>query len=248
MKIDIRDFTPDLLDEKHARSQDFQEWATLIKPNMVVENTLCIMCYPSDIHDFVARSSKDIESIIAAVDPELKKQEAVWRDKLKTLGLDVTRWRVHQGEKAGWMNLCSFYVTITLGTAEEEAVAKVLADLHGVRTLPKPNTLSEYGGRFSVSRHPVTSIEINSYSRKYAQIIIHTTAPENHIETLDNPDVQDILQQFNQCLTPVQEPWKAGKEETLTEVIRELCYPEWEERNTDNDPHINKLVRSVLEQ
>lgn len=222
MKIDIRDFTPDLLDEKHARSQDFQEWATLIKPNMVVENTLCIMCYPSDIHDFVARSSKDIESIIAAVDPELKKQEAVWRDKLKTLGLDVTRWRVHQGEKLGWANLCSFYVTISLGTAEEEEVAKVLADLHGVRILPEPNTLSEYGGCFQVSRHPVTSIEITSYRQKYAQIIITTCTAGKPRKILNNLAVQKTLKQFNRCLTPVQEPWKAGSKETLTEVIKEL--------------------------
>lgn len=222
MKIDIRDFTPDLLDEKHARSQDFQEWATLIKPNMVVENTLCIMCYPSDIHDFVARSSKDIESIIAAVDPELKKQEAVWRDKLKTLGLDVTRWRVHQGEKLGWANLCSFYVTISLGTAEEEEVAKVLADLHGVRILPEPNTLSEYGGCFQVSRHPVTSIEITSYRQKYAQIIITTCTAGKPRKILNNLAVQKTLKQFNRCLTPVQEPWKADSKETLTEVIKEL--------------------------
>jgi hypothetical protein len=222
MKIDIRDFTPNLLDEKHTRSQDFQEWVTLIKPNMVVENTLCIMCYPSDIPDFVTRSSKDIESIIAAVDPELKKQEAVWCDKLKTLGLDVTRWRVHQGEKAGWMNLCSFYVTITLGTAEEDAVAKVLADLHGVRTLPKPNTLSEYGGCFQVSRHPVTSIEITSYRQKYAQIIITTCTAGKPRKILNNLAVQKTLKQFNRCLTPVQEPWKADSKETLTEVIKEL--------------------------
>lgn len=222
MKIDIRDFTPDLLDEKHARSQDFQEWATLIKPNMVVENTLCIMCYPSDIHDFVARSSKDIESIIAAVDPELKKQEAVWRDKLKTLGLDVTRWRVHQGEKLGWANLCSFYVTISLGTAEEEEVAKVLADLHGVRILPEPNTLSEYGGCFQVSRHSVTSIEITSYRQKYAQIIITTCTAGKPRKILNNLAVQKTLKQFNRCLTPVQEPWKADSKETLTEVIKEL--------------------------
>lgn len=222
MKIDIRDFTPDLLDEKHARSQDFQEWATLIKPNMVVENTLCIMCYPSDIHDFVARSSKDIESIIAAVDPELKKQEAVWRDKLKTLGLDVTRWRVHQGEKLGWANLCSFYVTISLGTAEEEEVAKVLADLHGVRILPEPNTLSEYGGCFQVSRHPVTSIEITRYRQKYAQIIITTCTAGKPRKILNNLAVHKTLKQFNRCLTPVQEPWKADSKETLTEVIKEL--------------------------
>ena len=222
MKIDIRDFTPNLLDEKHTRSQDFQEWATLIKPNMVVENTLCIMRYPSDIHDFVTRSSKDIESIIAAVDPELKKQEAVWRDKLKTLGLDVTRWRVHQGEKLGWANLCSFYVTIALGTAEEEEVAKVLADLHEVRILPEPNTLSEYGGCFQVSRHPVTSIEITSYRQKYAQIIITTCTAGKPRKILNNLAVQKTLKQFNRCLTPVQEPWKADSKETLTEVIKEL--------------------------
>lgn len=222
MKIDIRDFTPDLLDEKHTRSQDFQEWVTLIKPNMVVENTLCIMRYPSDIHDFMTRSSKDIESIIAAVDHELKKQEAVWRDKLKTLGLDVTRWRVHLGEKSGWANLCSFYVTVTLGTPEEEEVAKVLADLHGVRILPEPNTLSEYGGCFQVSRHPVTSIEITSYSQKYAQIIITTCVAGNPRGILNNLAVQRTLKQFNRCLTPVQEPWKADNEETLAEVFKEL--------------------------
>lgn len=231
MKIDIRDFTPDLLDEKHTRSQDFQEWVTLIKPNMVVENTLCIMRYPSDIHDFMTRSSKDIESIIAAVDHELKKQEAVWRDKLKTLGLDVTRWRVHQGEKSGWANLCSFYVTVTLGTPEEEEVAKVLADLHGVRTLPKPNTLSEYGGCFQVSRHPVTSIEITSYHQKYAQIIITTYAAGNPRGILNNLAVQRTLKQFNRCLTPVQEPWKADNEETLAEVFKELY----------NEPELGEL-------
>lgn len=245
MYTDMRDYKLGSPLTQSAHYEDIAEWATVIKPSMKVERSLCVMTDPFA----VLRGLKPLSgATLQATVQELQKNEPLWRDKLEELGLDITRWRIDTVPLNKGSGVCMFYITIDLNAPEKDKVVELINRIKESDDLGR-NIEREltHDGFFRVAVKPRLRLECITSGQKYTQIIIHTTAPENPIETLDNPDLQDILQQFNQCLTPVQDPWKAGKEETLTEVIRELCYPEWEERNTDNDHLVHKLVRSVLE-
>lgn len=246
MHVDMRDYEQGTQLTQSAHYEDIAEWATVIKPNMKVERTLCVMTDPfAMLRGFKPLSGRTLQ----ATEQELQKNEPLWRHKLEELRLDITRWRVDTVPLIRGAGACKFYITIDLNAPEKDKIVELINRIKESDDLGR-NIEREltHDGFFRVAVKPRLRLECITSGQRYTQIIIHTTAPENPIETLDNPDLQDILQQFNKCLAPVQEPWKADKEETLTEVIRELCYPEWEERNADNDHHIHKLVRSVLEQ
>lgn len=246
MYIDMRDYKQTAILAQSAAYEDIVAWVTAVKPNMIVAHTLCVMDDPFSLH---SKLRSPFGVTLQATEQELQKNEPLWRHKLEELGLDITRWRVDTVPLIRGAGACKFYITIDLNAPEKDKVVELINRIKESDDLGR-NIEREltHDGFFRVAVKPRLRLECITSGQRYTQIIIHTTAPENPIETLDNPDLQDILQQFNKCLAPVQEPWEADKEETLTEVIRELCYPEWEERNTDNDRLINKLVRRVLEQ
>ena len=99
MDIDVRDITPHLLAEQSSAREDFNVWLTVIKPNMVVENTLCVMVAPMwqvnqyfGEHGIIARKSL---SHYQHSFNKLWEDEQAWRNKVRELGLDVTRWRIN---------------------------------------------------------------------------------------------------------------------------------------------------------
>lgn len=226
MDIDVRDITPHLLAEQSSSRQDFNVWLTVIKPNMVVENTLCVMvdlmwqvnqCFGE--HGIIARRS--LSHYQRGFD-ELWKDEQAWRDKVLELGLDVTRWRINPFVQGEWRKTCDFYVTIAHDAPEHKAVARLLKKIKESDN-PHENTEGEIlrGGFYRVANSPDIRINLQSHGRRYTQIVITALVEEEGIATLDNPDVKKILKQFNNCLTPVQEPWK-GDDETLLAVAQEL--------------------------
>lgn len=226
MDIDVRDITPHLLAEQSSACQDFNVWLTVIKPNMVVENTLCVMVDPMwqvnqyfGEHGIIAR--KSLSHYQRSFD-KLWEDEQVWRNKVRELGLDVTRWRINPFAPGEWAKTCDFYVTITHDAPELKAVARLLKKIKEPDN-PHENTEGEIlrGGFYRVANSPDIRINLQSHGRKYTQIVITVTVDEEGIATLDNPDVKRVLKQFNNCLTPVREPWK-GDTETLLAVAQEL--------------------------
>ena len=226
MDIDVRDITPHLLTEQSSSRQDFNVWLTVIKPNMVVENTLCVMVDPMwqvnqyfGEHGIIARKSL---SHYQRSFNKLWEDEQVWRNKVLELGLDVTRWRINPFVQGEWRKTCDFYVTIAHDAPELKAVARRLKKIKEPDN-PHENTEGEIlrGGFYRVANSPDIRINLQSHGRRYTQIVITALVEEEAIATLDNPDVKRILKQFNNCLTPVQEPWK-GDDETLLAVAQEL--------------------------
>lgn len=226
MDIDVRDITPHLLAEQSSARQDFNVWLTVIKPNMVVENTLCVMVDPMwqvnqcfGVHGIIAR--KSLSHYQRSFD-ELWEDEQAWRNKVLELGLDVTRWRINPFVQGEWHKTCDFYVTIAHDASELKAVARLLKKIKEPDN-PHENTEGEIlrGGFYRVANSPDIRINLQSHGRRYTQIVITALIEEEGIATLDNPDVKRILKQFNNCLTPVQEPWK-GDDETLLAVAQEL--------------------------
>ena len=226
MDIDVRDITPHLLAEQSSACQDFNVWLTVIKPNMVVENTLCVMvdmmwqanlCL--EALGFMPRNS--LSHYQHSFD-KLWEDEQVWRNKVLELGLDVTRWRINPFVQGEWRKTCDFYVTIAHDAPELKAVARLLKKIKEPDN-PHENTEGEIlrGGFYRVKDLPDIRINLQSHGRRYTQIVITALVEEEGIATLDNPDVKRILKQFNNCLTPVQEPWK-GDDETLLAVAKEL--------------------------
>lgn len=226
MDIDVRDITPHLLTEQSSARQDFNVWLTVIKPNMVVENTLCVMVdlmwqvnqYFGE-HGIMAR--KSLSHYQHSFD-KLWEDEHAWRNKVLELGLDVTRWRINPFVQGEWAKTCDFYVTIAHDAPEFKAVARLLKKIKDPDN-PHENTEGEIlrGGFYRVKDLPDIRINLQSHGRRYTQIVITALVEEEGIATLDNPDVKRILKQFNNCLTPVQEPWK-GDDETLLAVAKEL--------------------------
>lgn len=226
MDIDVRDITPHLLAEQSSARQDFNVWLTVIKPNMVVENTLCVMVDPMwqvnqyfGEHGIIARKSL---SHYQRSFNKLWEDEQVWRDKVLELGLDVTRWRINPFVQGEWRKTCDFYVTIAHDAPELKAVARLLKKIKEPDN-PHEDTEGEIlrGGFYRVANNPDIRINLRPHGRRYTQIVITTLVEEDGIATLDNPDVKRILKQFNNCLTPVREPWK-GSAETLLAVAQEL--------------------------
>lgn len=226
MDIDVRDITPHLLTEQSSAREDFNVWLTVIKPNMVVENTLCVMVDPMwqvnqcfGEHGIIARRS--LSHYQRGFD-KLWEDEQAWRNKVRELGLDVTRWRINPFAPGEWAKTCDFYATIAHDAPELKAVARFLKKIKDSNN-PHENTEGEIlrGGFYRVKDHPNIRINLKPHSRRYTQIVITVTVDEEPIATLDNPDVTRILKQFNNCLTPVQEPWK-GDAETLLAVAKEL--------------------------
>ena len=226
MDIDVRDITPHLLAEQSSACQDFNVWLTVIKPNMVVENTLCVMVdmmwqanLSLEALGFMPRNS--LSHYQHSFD-KLWEDEQVWRNKVLELGLDVTRWRINPFVQGEWRKTCDFYVTIAHDAPELKAVARLLKKSKEPDN-PHENTEGEIlrGGFYRVKDLPDIRINLQSHGRRYTQIVITALVEEEGIATLDNPDVKRILKQFNNCLTPVQEPWK-GDDETLLAVAKEL--------------------------
>lgn len=226
MDIDVRDITPHLLAEQSSAREDFNVWLTVVKPNMVVENTLCVMVDPMwqvnqyfGEHGIIARKSL---SHYQRSFNKLWEDEQVWRNKVLELGLDVTRWRINPFVQGEWRKTCDFYVTIAHDAPELKAVARLLKKIKESDN-PHENTEGEIlrGGFYRVANSPDIRINLQSHGRRYTQIVITALVEEEGIATLDNPDVKRILKQFNNCLTPVQEPWK-GDDETLLAVAQEL--------------------------
>lgn len=226
MDIDVRDITPHLLAEQSSARQDFNVWLTVIKPNMVVENTLCVMVDPMwqvnqyfGEHGIIAR--KSLSHYQRSFD-KLWEDEQVWRNKVLELGLDVTRWRINPFVQGEWRKTCDFYVTIAHDAPELKAVARLLKKIKDPNS-PHENTEGEIlrGGFYRVKDLPNIHIELQPHGGRYTQIVITASVDEEGLATLDNPDVKRILKQFNNCLTPVQEPWK-GDTETLLAVAKEL--------------------------
>lgn len=226
MDIDVRDITPYLLTRQSSAREDFNVWLTVIKPNMVVENTLCVMVDPMwqvnqyfGEHGIIARKSL---SHYQRSFNKLWEDEQVWRNKVLELGLDVTRWRINPFVQGEWRKTCDFYVTIAHDAPELKAVARLLKKIKESDN-PHENTGGEIlrGGFYRVANSPDIRINLQSHGRRYTQIVITALVEEEGIATLDNPDVKRILKQFNNCLTPVQEPWK-GDDETLLAVAKEL--------------------------
>lgn len=226
MDIDVRDITPHLLAEQSSAREDFNVWLTVVKPNMVVENTLCLMVDPMwqvnqyfGEHGIIARKSL---SHYQRSFNKLWEDEQVWRNKVLELGLDVTRWRINPFVQGEWRKTCDFYVTIAHDAPELKAVARLLKKIKESDN-PHENTEGEIlrGGFYRVANSPDIRINLQSHGRRYTQIVITALVEEEGIATLDNPDVKRILKQFNNCLTPVQEPWK-GDDETLLAVAQEL--------------------------
>lgn len=226
MDIDVRDITPHLLAEQSSARQDFNVWLTVIKPNMVVENTLCVMVdqmwqvnqYFGE-HGIIARKSL---SRYQHSFNKLWEDEQAWHNKVLELGLDVTRWRINPFVQGEWRKTCDFYVTIAHDAPELKAVARLLKKIKEPDN-PHENTEGEIlrGGFYRVKDHPNIRISLQHHGRRYTQIVITASVDEEGIATLDNPDVKRILKQFNNCLTPVREPWK-GDAETLLAVAKEL--------------------------
>ena len=226
MDIDVRDITPHLLAEQSSARQDFNVWLTVIKPNMVVENTLCVMVDPMwQVTQYFGElgiiARKSLSHYQRSFD-ELWEDEQAWRDKVLELGLDVTRWRINPFVQGEWHKTCDFYVTIAHDAPELKAVARLLKKIKDPNN-PHENTEGEIlrGGFYRVANSPDIRINLQSHGRRYTQIVITALVEEEGIATLDNPDVKRILKQFNNCLTPVQEPWK-GDDETLLAVAKEL--------------------------
>lgn len=226
MDIDVRDITPHLLAEQSSARQDFNVWLTVIKPNMVVENTLCVMVEPMwqvnqyfGEHSIIAR--KSLSHYQRSFD-KLWEDEQVWRDKVLELGLDVTRWRINPFVQGEWRKACDFYITIAHDAPELKAVVWLLKKIKDPNS-SHVNTEGEIlrGGFYRVANNPNIRINLRPHGRRYTQIVITTLVEEEGIATLDNPDVKRILKQFNNCLTPVREPWK-GDAETLLAVAQEL--------------------------
>lgn len=226
MDIDVRDITPHLLAEQSSAREDFNVWLTVIKPNMVVENTLCVMIDPMfqvhqyfSTHGFIACTplSRNQRSF-----DKLWEDEQAWRDKVLELGLDVTRWRINPFTPGEWAKTCDFYVTIAHDAPELKAVARLLKKIKEPDN-PHENTEGEIlrGGFYRVANSPDIRINLQSHGRRYTQIVITALVEEEGIATLDNPDVKRILKQFDNCLTPVRKPWK-GDAETLLAVAKEL--------------------------
>lgn len=226
MDIDVRDSTPHLLAEQSSARQDFNVWLTVIKPNMVVENTLCVMVDPVwqvsqyfGEHGIIARRS--LSPYQRSFD-KLWEDEQAWRDKVRELGLDVTRWRINPFAPGEWSKTCDFYVTIAHDAPEFKAVERLLKKIKEPDN-PHENTEGEIlrGGFYRVKNKPDIRINLYPHGRRYTQIVITALVDEEGIATLDNPDVKRVLKQFNNCLTPVREPWK-GDAETLLAVAQEL--------------------------
>lgn len=225
MDIDVRDITPHLLVEQSSAREDFNVWLTVIKPNMVVENTLCVMVDMNlanqrfKMPGFYDRMP--LHCYLHGFD-KLWEDEQVWRDKVHKLGLDVTRWRINPFVQGEWRKTCDFYVTIAHDAPELKAVARLLKKIKEPDN-PHENTEGEIlrGGFYRVKDRPDIRINLQSHGRRYTQIVITALVEEEGIATLDNPDVKRILKEFNNCLTPVQEPWK-GDSETLLAVAQEL--------------------------
>lgn len=225
MDIDVRDITPHLLAEQSSARQDFNVWLTVIKPNMVVENTLCVMVDMNlanqrfKMPGFYDRMP--LHYYLHGFD-KLWEDEQAWRDKVRELGLDVTRWRINPFVQGEWRKACDFYVTISHAAPELKAVARLLKKIKEPDN-PHENTEGEIlrGGFYRVANSPDIRINLKPHGVRYTQIVITVTVDEEPIATLDNPDVKRILKQFNNCLTLVREPWK-GDAETLLAVAQEL--------------------------
>lgn len=226
MDIDVRDITPHLLAEQSSAREEYNVWLTVIKPNMVVENTLSVMVdlmwqvnqYFGE-HGIIAR--KSLSHYQRSFD-KLWEDEQAWRDKVLELGLDVTRWRINPFVQGEWRKTCDFYVTIAHDAPELKAIARLLKKIKDPKN-PHENTEGEIlrGGFYRVKDLPNIRINLQPYGKQYTQIVIRASEDEEGIATLDNPDVKRILKQFNNCLTPVREPWK-GDAETLLAVAKEL--------------------------
>lgn len=235
MDIDVRDITPHLLTRQSSAREDFNVWLTVIRPNMVVENTLCVMVdlmwqvnqYFGE-HGIIARRS--LSHYQHSFD-KLWEDEQVWRDKVHELGLDVTRWRINPFVQGEWRKTCDFYVTISHAAPELKAVAGLLKKIKDPKN-PHENTEGEIlrGGFYRVANSPDIRINLRPHGRRYTQIVITVTVEEEGVATLDNPDVKRILKQFDNCLTPVREPWK-GDAETLLAVAKELSGKQEEGNN-----------------
>lgn len=226
MDIDVRDITPHLLAEQSSACQDFNVWLTVIKPNMVVENTLCVMVAPMwqanlcmEALGFMPRNS--LSRYQHSFD-KLWEDEQAWRNKVLELGLDVTRWRINPFVQGEWRKICDFYVTIAHDAPELKAVSGLLKKIKEPDN-PHENTEGEIlrGGFYRVANSPDIRINLKPHGVRYTQIVITASVGEEGIATLDNPDVKRILKQFNNCLSPVREPWK-GDTETLLAVAKEL--------------------------
>lgn len=225
MDIDVRDITPHLLAEQSSARQDFNVWLTVIKPNMVVENTLCVMVDMNlanqrfKMPGFYDRMP--LHYYLHGFD-KLWEDEQAWRDKVRELGLDVTRWRINPFVQGEWRKACDFYVTISHAAPELKAVARLLKKIKEPDN-PHENTEGEIlrGGFYRVANSPDIRINLKPHGVRYTQIVITASVDEEPIATLDNPDVKRILKQFNNCLTLVREPWK-GDAETLLAVAQEL--------------------------
>lgn len=235
MDIDVRDITPHLLAGQSSSREDFNVWLTVIKPNMVVENTLCVMVDPMwrehlcfEALGFMPR--KSLSRYQHGFD-QLWEDEQAWRDKVRELGLDVTRWRINPFAPGEWRKTCEFYVTISHEAPEFKAVARLLKKIKEPGN-PLENTEGEIlrGGFYRVANSPDIRINLYPHGRRYTQIVITALVDEEGIATLDNPDVKKILKQFNNCLTPVREPWK-GDTETLLAVAKELSGKQEEKSN-----------------
>ena len=225
MDIDVRDITPHLLAEQSSAREDFNVWLTVIKPNMVVENTLCIMVDLSRASQHFEMPGINGRKPLYHYQHAFNKfweDEQAWRDKVCKLGLDVTRWRINPFVQGEWRKTCDFYVTISHDAPELKAVARLLKKIKEPDN-PHENTEGEIlrGGFYRVANSPDIRINLQPHGERYTQIVITTLVEEEGIATLDNPGVKRILKQFNSCLTPVREPWK-GDAETLLAVAQEL--------------------------
>lgn len=147
------------------------------------------------------------------------------------LGLDVTRWRINPFVQGEWRKACDFYVTIAHDAPELKAVARLLKKIKEPDN-PHVNTEGEIlrGGFYRVVNNSDIRINLQPHGERYTQIVITTLVEEEGIATLDNPDVKRILKQFDNCLTPVREPWK-GDDETLLAVAKELSGKQEEGNN-----------------
>jgi hypothetical protein len=236
LHIDIRDNISDLSSWVPAQHDELEEWVTCIKPNMIVEHTLCFM---EDI--FLARIKFRSERLLKIPGNDssrklpiqmLEEAEPAWRNKMEKLGLDVTRWRIHPCALLNEGLDCNFYVTVSLNAPENEAVLKLLNKIGTPLDEDWDKRATKLRrGFFTTPKNPDVSISIPYAEDRYAQIIISASSWEYVDNPLDNPDVQEVLKQFNRCLSPVVEPWKADNEETLAEVFKELY----------NEPELGEL-------